>query len=249
MHEPASPAPAPAPAPAPEPIVHVIDDDRSVRAALEDLLTSVGLRVRAFGSVGEFLAAPREDTPGCLILDVRMPGQSGMDFHRQMGELGIALPVIFITGHGDIAMGVEAMKNGALEFLTKPFRDQDLLDAIQRGIEQDRARRTEEGAIDELRQRWASLNAGEQAVIRGRGAGSAQQADRGGSGGQRDHREGPARAVDAQDAGQDAGGSGADVRPPAGVLSRIARVCSPRTIYFLRARRAIPVSDEPVARR
>lgn len=167
MHEPASPAPAPAPAPAPEPIVHVIDDDRSVRAALEDLLTSVGLRVRAFGSVGEFLAAPREDTPGCLILDVRMPGQSGMDFHRQMGELGIALPVIFITGHGDIAMGVEAMKNGALEFLTKPFRDQDLLDAIQRGIEQDRARRTEEGAIDELRQRWASLNAGEQAVIQG----------------------------------------------------------------------------------
>ena len=161
------PPPAPAPAPAPEPIVHVIDDDRSVRAALEDLLTSVGLRVRAFGSVGEFLAAPREDTPGCLILDVRMPGQSGMDFHRQMGELGIALPVIFITGHGDIAMGVEAMKNGALEFLTKPFRDQDLLDAIQRGIEQDRARRTEEGAIDELRQRWASLNAGEQAVIQG----------------------------------------------------------------------------------
>jgi len=153
--------------PAPEPIVHVIDDDRSVRAALEDLLASVGLRVRVFGSVSDFLAAPREDAPGCLILDVRMPGQSGMDFHRQMGELGIALPVIFITGHGDIAMGVEAMKNGALEFLTKPFRDQDLLDAIQRGIEQDRARRAEEGAIDELRQRWASLNAGEQAVIQG----------------------------------------------------------------------------------
>lgn len=153
--------------PAPEPIVHVIDDDRSVRAALEDLLASVGLRVCVFGSVSDFLAAPREDAPGCLILDVRMPGQSGMDFHRQMGELGIALPVIFITGHGDIAMGVEAMKNGALEFLTKPFRDQDLLDAIQRGIEQDRARRAEEGAIDELRQRWASLNAGEQAVIQG----------------------------------------------------------------------------------
>ncbi|MCL6711089.1 response regulator transcription factor [Pseudomonas sp. R2.Fl] len=159
--------PPAAPAPAPEPIVHVIDDDRSVRAALEDLLASVGLRVRAFASVGDFIAAPREEAPGCLILDVRMPGQSGMDFHRQMGELGIALPVIFITGHGDIAMGVEAMKNGALEFLTKPFRDQDLLDAIQRGIQQDRARRTEEGAIDELRRRWASLNAGEQAVIQG----------------------------------------------------------------------------------
>lgn len=151
----------------PTPLVHLIDDDRSVRAAVEDLLASVGLRVRAFGSVGEFLAAPREDAPGCLILDVRMPGQSGMDFHRQMGELGIPLPVIFITGHGDIAMGVEAMKNGALEFLTKPFRDQDLLDAIQRGIEQDRARRKEEGAIGELRQRWASLNTGEQAVTRG----------------------------------------------------------------------------------
>lgn len=153
--------------PEPTPLVHLIDDDRSVRAALEDLLASVGLRVRAFGSVSEFLAAPREDTPGCLILDVRMPGQSGMDFHRQMGELGIHLPVIFITGHGDIAMGVEAMKNGAVEFLTKPFRDQELLDAIQQGIERDRARRLDEGAIDELRQRWNSLNAGERAVVQG----------------------------------------------------------------------------------
>lgn len=151
----------------PAPLVHLIDDDRSVRAALEDLLASVGLRVRAFGSVSEFLGAPREDAPGCLILDVRMPGQSGMDFHRQMGELDIHLPVIFITGHGDIAMGVEAMKNGAVEFLTKPFRDQDLLDAIQQGIERDRQRRREEGAIDELRQRWASLNAGERAVVQG----------------------------------------------------------------------------------
>ncbi|MGS1079304.1 response regulator transcription factor [Pseudoxanthomonas beigongshangi] len=151
----------------PAPLVHLIDDDRSVRAALEDLLASVGLRVRAFGSVSEFLGAPREDVPGCLILDVRMPGQSGMDFHRQMGELDIHLPVIFITGHGDIAMGVEAMKNGAVEFLTKPFRDQDLLDAIQQGIERDRQRRREEGAIDELRQRWASLNAGERAVVQG----------------------------------------------------------------------------------
>ena len=151
----------------PAPLVRLIDDDRSVRAALEDLLASVGLRVQAFGSVAEFLAAPGQDAPGCLILDVRMPGQSGMDFHRQMSELGISWPVIFITGHGDIAMGVEAMKNGAIEFLTKPFRDQELLDAIQRGIEQDRERRREEGAIDELRGRWTSLNPGEQAVVQG----------------------------------------------------------------------------------
>lgn len=151
----------------PAPLVRLIDDDRSVRAALEDLLASVGLRVQAFGSVADFLAAPGEDAPGCLILDVRMPGQSGMDFHRQMGELGIPWPVIFITGHGDIAMGVEAMKNGAIEFLTKPFRDQELLDAIQRGIEQDRERRREEGAIDELRGRWTSLNPGERAVVQG----------------------------------------------------------------------------------
>lgn len=147
-------------------VVYVIDDDRSVRAALEDLFASVGLRVRTFGSIKEFLASGIEDAPGCLVLDVRMPGQSGMDFHRQMTQLGIGLPVVFITGHGDIAMGVKAIKDGAVEFLAKPFRDQDLLDAIQYGIEKDRARRQDEAATSELQGRWMSLSSGERDVTR-----------------------------------------------------------------------------------
>jgi len=150
----------------PAPLVHLVDDDASVRAALEDLLASVGLNVRGFASVAEFLAEPLPDAPGCLVLDVRMPGQSGMEFHRQMRELGIHLPVIFITGHGDIAMGVAAMKQGAIEFLTKPFRDQELLDAIWNGIELDRQRRAQRSALAELRARWDSLNPGEQSVAR-----------------------------------------------------------------------------------
>ena len=132
------------------PIVYIVDDDSSVRAALEDLLASVELRSLTFGSAKEFLAHTMEDVPGCLVLDVRMPGLSGMDFHRQMTELGIGLPVVFITGHGDIAMGVEAMKNGAIEFLTKPFRDQSLLDAIHSGIEKDSERRKSAARTSEL---------------------------------------------------------------------------------------------------
>ena len=148
------------------PIVYIVDDDRSVRAALEDLLASVGLRVLAFGSAKDFAAHNMEDAPGCLVLDVRMPGQSGMDFHRQMTDMGIEVPVVFITGHGDIAMGVEAMKNGAIEFLTKPFRDQNLLDAIHNGIEKDRQRRKIAADAAALQARWASLTAGEQDVTR-----------------------------------------------------------------------------------
>lgn len=148
------------------PIVYVIDDDDSVRTALEDLLASVGLAVRAFASTRDFLAHPFEDAPGCLVLDVRMPEQSGMDFHRQMAALGLHLPVVFITGHGDIAMGVKAIKNGAIEFLTKPFRDQELLDAIQQGIGQDRARRKHDAAAAELQARWQLLTEGERIVTR-----------------------------------------------------------------------------------
>jgi len=150
----------------PAPVVYVVDDDASVRAALEDLLASVGLATHAFPSVAEFLAATRPDAPGCLVLDVRMPGQSGMEFHRQMRESGIALPVIFMTGHGDIAMGVAAMKQGAIEFLTKPFRDQELLDAIWNGIEINRTQRAEAEALTQLQTRWQSLTPGEQAVAR-----------------------------------------------------------------------------------
>ncbi|KXU34876.1 two-component system response regulator [Cephaloticoccus capnophilus] len=151
----------------PAPLVHLVDDDASVRAALEDLMASVGLSARVFASVAEFLAEPLPDAPGCLVLDVRMPGQSGMEFQRQMHALGIHLPVIFITGHGDIAMGVAAMKQGAIEFLTKPFRDQELLDAVWNGIELDRKRRAEAAALADLRSRWDSLNPGEQSVARG----------------------------------------------------------------------------------
>jgi FixJ family two-component response regulator len=149
------------------PVVYVIDDDPSVRAALEDLLASVGLDVQTFGSTHDFVASDvaSSPAPGCLVLDIRMPGKSGLEFQRQMGELGIYLPVIFITGHGDIPMSVQAMKVGAIEFLSKPFRDQDLLDAIQQGIEQDRARRREQADIDELRTRWVGLTTGELDVM------------------------------------------------------------------------------------
>jgi len=161
MRKPAAPATDPAP------IVYVIDDDPSVRAALEDLLASMGLQVRAFASTQAFLEHELEDAPACLVLDVRMPGQSGIEFHRTMGSHGLQLPVVFITGHGDIAMGVNAIKDGAIEFLTKPFRDQELLDAIHKGIEIDRQRRRDGEALDALQQRWNTLNAGEREVVDG----------------------------------------------------------------------------------
>jgi FixJ family two-component response regulator len=149
------------------PVVYVIDDDRSVRAALEDLLASVGLDVQSFGSTLEFLQHGAEDAPGCLILDIRMPGQSGLDFQQHMADLDVRLPVIFITGHGDIATSVRAMKAGAIEFLAKPFRDDDLLEAIQRGIGKDRARRRDEAIVSELRNRWHKLTPGERDVMDG----------------------------------------------------------------------------------
>lgn len=153
--------------PDPAPIVYVVDDDPSVRAALEDLLASMGLQVRAFASTQAFLEHALEDAPACLVLDVRMPGQSGLEFHRTMGNHGLQLPVVFITGHGDIAMGVNAIKDGAIEFLTKPFRDQELLDAIHKGIEIDRQRRREDEALGALQLRWHTLNAGEREVVDG----------------------------------------------------------------------------------
>lgn len=150
-------------------IVYVLDDDASVRAAVDDLLSSVGLPVRTFASAAEFWqfweqGAP--DRPACLVLDIRMPGQSGMEFRRQMVERGLLLPTIFITGHGDIRMGVEAMKTGAIEFLTKPFRDQDLIDAIQQGIAQARLHREGAAARQDVQLRWQQLSRGEQDVVR-----------------------------------------------------------------------------------
>ncbi|WP_439894979.1 response regulator transcription factor [Pseudomonas syringae] len=148
-----------------DPIIYVIDDDLSVRTSLEDLLASVGLRSLLFGSTQQFMDTPRPDAPGCLILDIRMPGMSGLDFQEQMARSGIFLPVIFITGHGDIPMSVRAMKAGAVEFLTKPFREQDLLDAIQQGLALDRVRRQNAAVQAELQRRHASLNTGEQQVM------------------------------------------------------------------------------------
>src|SRR6267378_1656764 len=127
-----------------EPTVFVIDDDKAIRSAIKNLLESMGLRAEVFPSPREFLKGAHKDRPGCLVLDVRLPGESGLDFQRELANGNVELPVIFITGHGDIPMSVQAMKAGAVDFLTKPFRDQDLLDAIQRAIGRDQARRERE---------------------------------------------------------------------------------------------------------
>jgi FixJ family two-component response regulator len=148
-----------------EPVVFVIDDDPSVRDALAGLLRSVGLAVRSFGSTQEFVQSERPDAPGCLVLDVRLPGRSGLDFQRELGELSIQLPIVFITGHGDIPMSVRAMKAGAVEFLTKPWHEQELLDAIQQGIERDRTRRRDAAAAAALHERFDSLTPREREIM------------------------------------------------------------------------------------
>jgi len=147
------------------PIVFVVDDDPSVARAIKRLVESVGLQVAQFGSAQQFLHSERPDAPSCLVLDVRLPGISGLDFQRQLAEAGIHIPVIFVTAHGDIPMTVRAMKAGAVEFLTKPFRDQDLLDAVQVALERDRARRQKEAGIATLQDRYESLSAREREVV------------------------------------------------------------------------------------
>jgi len=136
-----------------------------MRAALEDLVGSVGLGVRPFASTEEFLASKRPDAPGCLVLDVRLPGMSGLTFQKELARVGVDLPVIFITGHGDIPMSVRAMKAGAVEFLSKPFHDQELLDAIHAAIERDRERRREALRVAELRERYATLTERERQIM------------------------------------------------------------------------------------
>ncbi|ROM70636.1 DNA-binding response regulator [Pseudomonas brassicacearum] len=148
-----------------EAMIYIVDDDSSVRASLQDLLASVGLASTAFGSAQAFMDAERPDVPACLILDVRMPGLSGLDFQQEMARLNILLPVIFITAHGDIPMSVKAMKAGALEFLTKPFREQDLLDAISLGLIRDKERRKAAAMVDELKRRHGALTDGEREVM------------------------------------------------------------------------------------
>jgi len=146
-------------------VVSVIDDDPLMRESLEDLIAQVGLEVRLFASPREFLESKRPDAPSCLVLDVRLPGMTGLAFQQELAKLDIALPIIFITGHGDIPMGVRAMKAGAVEFLTKPFNNLDLLDAVHTAIERDRRRRQDADALADLRKRYSALTEGEREVM------------------------------------------------------------------------------------
>ena len=145
--------------------VFVVEDDPSMRTAIKNLLRSVGLEAQLFASAQEFLSADRPDVPSCLILDVRLPGLSGLDLQRELSASNVDIPIIFITAHGDIPMSVRAMKAGAVEFLTKPFRDQDLLDAIQAALAQDRVRRQKDSEIAELRSRFQSLTSRERELL------------------------------------------------------------------------------------
>ncbi len=148
-----------------DPTVFVIDDDDLVRAAIQGLLKSVGLRAETFGTTQQFLSSRRPDAPSCLVLDVRLPEVNGLDFQRQLADSGVRIPIIFITGHGDIPMSVKAMKSGAVEFLTKPFQDEDLLNAIHQALDRDRITREQQNELSELRQCYQSLTARERQVM------------------------------------------------------------------------------------
>jgi FixJ family two-component response regulator len=147
------------------PTVFIVDDDSGMRQAVQDLVESVGLRAESFSTGEEFLKRQRTTDPSCLVLDVRLPQMSGLDFQRQLNEVGVQIPIIFITAHGDIPMSVRALKSGAVEFLTKPFRDQDLLDAIQQALHRDSAAREQQAEIDALRERYEELTAREREVM------------------------------------------------------------------------------------
>jgi len=149
----------------PQSVVFVVDDDVIVRDAMQGLFRSVGLRAVAFASADEFLRSKLEDVPSCLVLDVRLPGLSGLDFQAELAKANIQIPIVFMTGHGDIPMTVKAMKAGAIEFLPKPFRDQDMLDAVRLGLERDRVRREGERSIADVKARFASLTAREEEVM------------------------------------------------------------------------------------
>ncbi len=151
--------------PAADPTVFVIDDDDLVRKSIQGMLKSVGLRSETFATPQEFLSSKRPEGPSCLVLDVRLPGVNGLDFQRELAGTGIRIPVIFITGHGDIPMTVKAMKSGAVEFLTKPFRDQDLLDAIHQALDRDRMMRQQQSELAGLRRRYETLTGREREVM------------------------------------------------------------------------------------
>jgi FixJ family two-component response regulator len=146
-------------------IVHVVDDDASMRGALESLFDSVGLGTQTYAAAGDFLAASLADRPGCIVIDIRLPDMNGLDFQAQLSRMGVRLPVVMMTGYGDIPMSVRAMKRGAVDFLPKPFHDQDMLDAVMAAIERDRQRRTVDGDVSQLQQRFATLSPREQQVM------------------------------------------------------------------------------------
>jgi FixJ family two-component response regulator len=148
------------------PFVFVIDDDAAIREALDGLIRSIQLNVQTFGTTDEFLEFSLPDVPGCIVLDVRLPGMNGLDFQHELTKLGINLPIIFITGHGDVPMSVRAIKSGAIEFLTKPFRDQELIDAIYLGIDRDQARRQAVAVFSDIQARFALLTPREQVIMR-----------------------------------------------------------------------------------
>jgi FixJ family two-component response regulator len=151
--------------PAGVPTVFIIDDDRGMRQAVQDLVESVGLRAESFATGQEFLSRQPTSDPSCLVLDVRLPQMSGIDFQRRLTEIGVQMPIIFITAHGDVPMSVKALKSGAVEFLTKPFRDQDLLDAIQQALQRDRAAREQQAEVHGLHGRYQALTAREREVM------------------------------------------------------------------------------------
>ena len=151
--------------PAVGPTVFIIDDDHGMRQAVQDLVESVGLRAESFATGQEFLSRQRSSNPSCLVLDVRLPQMSGLDFQRQLTEIGLQIPIIFITAHGDVPMSVRALKSGAVEFLTKPFRDQDLLDAIQQALQGDRATREQQAEILDVQERYQTLTPREREVM------------------------------------------------------------------------------------
>jgi FixJ family two-component response regulator len=146
-------------------IVHVIDDDASMRATLDSLFRSIGLACQTYESARAFLEAGPSDTPGCIVVDVRLPGMSGLDFQDRLGQQGVQLPIIMMTGHGDIPMSVRAMKAGAVDFLPKPFRDQDMLDAVGVAIDRDRARRAADSSVSQVRDRFETLSSREREVM------------------------------------------------------------------------------------
>jgi FixJ family two-component response regulator len=152
-------------APHEKPLVHVVDDDASMRSALEGLFDSVGLQTKTYVTAEDFLSSAQSDRPGCIVLDVRLPDMNGLEFQGRLIQTGVGLPVVMMTGFGDIPMSVRAMKHGAVDFLSKPFRDQDMLDAVMAAIERDRQRRLVEGGVTQLRQRFDSLSPREQQVM------------------------------------------------------------------------------------